>query len=52
MTAKGVQTFDLPVPANSLIPLTLCALELNLVKGTTSSDSIFALTTQWAAVRA
>jgi hypothetical protein len=52
MTAKGALIVDLPIPTDSLIPLTLCALELTLTKGTPTPDSIFALSTSWVAVRA
>lgn len=52
MTAKGVGTYDVVVPTDSLLPQTVCALELNLTKTGNAPDSIFALTTQWAAVRA
>jgi hypothetical protein len=52
MTAKGAPIVDLPIPTDSLIPLTLCALELTLTKGTPTPDSIFALSTSWVAVRA
>jgi hypothetical protein len=51
-TAKGVQIVDIAVPTDSLIPLSLCALELNLAKGTPTPDSIFTLSLFWAAVRA
>jgi hypothetical protein len=53
MVAKGAQVLDLAVPTDSLIPLSLPALELNLVKGAGNTpDSIFTLSMQWAAVRA
>jgi hypothetical protein len=52
MAAKGVGLYPLDVPANSLIPLTVCALDLTVTKGSSASDTIFALSTQWVAVRA
>jgi hypothetical protein len=52
MAAKGVGIYPLDVPANSLIPLTVCALDLTVTKGSSVSDTIFALSTQWVAVRA
>jgi hypothetical protein len=52
MAAKGVGLYPLDVPADSLLPQSICALELGLTKGATVADTIFALSTQWAAVRA
>jgi hypothetical protein len=52
MAAKGALIVDLPIPTDSLIPATLSALELTLTKGTPTPDSIFTLSTSWAAVRA
>jgi hypothetical protein len=51
-TAKGSGLHDLVVPADSLLPLSIPALELNLIKGSIAPDSIFTLSMQWAAVRA
>jgi hypothetical protein len=50
---SGVVALPLPAdPAQTLIPLTLGALELNLTKGTQAPDSLFVLSLQWVAVRA
>lgn len=52
-TAKKTDVTPIVVPANSLVPLTLCAIEFNLTKGPLSPpDSAFTLSCQWTAVRA
>jgi hypothetical protein len=52
MAAKGVGIYPIDVPTDSLVPLTICALDLTVTKGNPVADTIFALTTQWSAVRA
>jgi hypothetical protein len=52
-TAKTSATYALALPADSLLSLAIPALELGLIKGAAANtpDSIFALTTEWVAVR-
>jgi hypothetical protein len=52
MAAKDVGIYPIGVPTDSLVPLTICALDLTVTKGNPVADTIFALATQWAAVRA